>query len=464
MIGISFVIFSFVILNFSRLENPNMQLNTVLFASVAVSHLRLGLSYTKGQDFHLGIGSLTLLRGEPTPADWKSIEENNRFFRHIGILQGSDFSDWLDLGFDWNYYIAPYLHHPPGIGLLIAAIHRMTGLGLTISSINALSALMHLGSLLMFMAIVWRYEQCVRLTLLAGWIFVVAPISAIYGRQISYEITTLFFSFITLWVYTWITEKKSRWEPWQAGLLALAAFVNCFSDWSAFFFLFSLWCLEIWRRRRFTIIAGVLTGAVATASIVIAWQLWAAAGGSFERIIYGLNTKTTQLFNFYSPTGLVKHLAYQHALLGFTIPVVILAVIGLFLFIYQDKTYWPRRKEQFWIWSFLATACLYCGLFIKGAADLIYWHMFFLPVEAYLSARVLQLIWRARATRGPALSYWRVPVVAAAILGIYFNAMGYACYDFYQPQKYTYGAWAKIYINSFNVHVWQTLKNFKKRI
>lgn len=220
--------------------------NNAFHATFARTHLHLGLAATKGQDVY--------------------------YVRNDGTT-------------------ALYGHHPPGAGLLLAAVFGATGHD-SPAVVRSVAIAFHLLSLVMLYLLARRLAGA-HFAVLVGFLFALLPMGAFYGRMVNHEILALPFCIILVsryLAYTGSTDvssvegRKGASPPSNGRVTSLVAFAGAALagaafGWVTFFFIAAcvihalVWGRTDRARRRSFVSTAVVCGVLLFAMVVvhIAW-------------------------------------------------------------------------------------------------------------------------------------------------------------------------------------------------
>lgn len=174
-------------------------------------------------------------------SDWRHLHDDDGM--HYSVIAYSHLQGVAGTGFHNAYrdplsgeIVGRYLHHPPLLGLSIAAVFKVTGFtGYWVP--RALSVFFHLIVLACVSYLAWRLtgRRAAALLLTAG-LFALLPVSTYFGKAVVYPPITLAFSLLGVVGHFHALERlrlrqPGWWRPWLAALPAwlLAAFSGWFS-------------------------------------------------------------------------------------------------------------------------------------------------------------------------------------------------------------------------------------------
>lgn len=322
-------------------------------AWVARSHVKYGLSYTKGFD--------TFAVGYPPP------EKPNR-----------------------------YLDHPVLFTLTNAA--AMSVLGVNEWSLRVMNIISTIVALLLFLKILRHLVDDIT-ALLAGLFFCLFPLIAFFGVNMwLYPLVLLAF-----WCYLSLIGalKETAEKKWHKPILALAIFLAIQMTWEGFFFAMALGIHYVFRcikrRQRPDRILFWILAIAPCASLALDFIILAAGHNwDFNRLI--------ELARIRSTSGELGSLTWgvwfgrfvEHALTNFSLPVIIAAIFSLTIgqFYAAIKKSNPRpysiKFPQFWL--FLMPAFFQLTLLRGTLYPHQYWERPMVPVMAIAAALAVMII------------------------------------------------------------------------
>ncbi|HSX80340.1 MAG TPA: glycosyltransferase family 39 protein [Candidatus Saccharimonadia bacterium] len=174
-----------------------------------------------------------------------------------------------------------YGHHPPGLGLVLAAVFKMVGseapwVARTVPILFHLGSLALLGRLLSLFLDRWS-------ALLGGFLMATLPESAYFGRMVGYEPLGLFCVMLQLYTYS---SYRLRGRRASLVLLAAGVILGGLVDWPPLYFSLGLCVIEFvgWLRGSRTGCAWLVLAAAGTIIVFFDLIHMAYACGSLERL------------------------------------------------------------------------------------------------------------------------------------------------------------------------------------
>ncbi len=372
--------------------------NGAWFSAVARAHLAKGLRATMGQDFFLS--------------------------RSTGEL-------------------VPYLHHPPIVGLYLAAWFRVTGSDSPWVA-RAATAALHIGAYVLFVLLVRQLlPDRPWAQLWAAGVFAVSPLSAFFGKMPNHEVPGLLFFLLAAFACMGPVPERLR-PPLAAAASALAAF----SAWHASFAVAGLLGAVAWAVRggaaRRAAAWGVTSLAIANGLILL--QLLAAGGWQFRSDQTGATAHWMSAWVRPPDAVLALRSTYGKAC-GFlgVVPVVLATVWTVWTLAGWVRTLRigePARVLLGLVWG----SWLYSVLFAEAVRVHVYQQMFTLPFVALASALALDAVARSLGPgrRGACAA---VAVLCVALTLGFSLARLRKLYD--QPSDYTVKAVADLQIQYY---------------
>lgn len=244
-------------LNINLIWHTNHEDNGLAFESIAITQIRYGLSFTKGQDFY-----------DP------SVNPPSYGAQGIGP-QGIDPTTQFQYFLSGPTHPVIYGHHPPLLGLTVAASFLIFGYHYW--SERLVPIVYTLGALILFYLLMYLLFDPLVATFSAA-LFATFPITAYYGRDVAHEAPTLFWILGMLVCYAlWMRTAQRRWLV----ALAVCVGVGAYYGWPMIYFACILFVVETLRRRRLHL--GLLAATVGVALAMFAlivYQIYLAADGS----------------------------------------------------------------------------------------------------------------------------------------------------------------------------------------
>ncbi|HZU75529.1 MAG TPA: glycosyltransferase family 39 protein [Dehalococcoidia bacterium] len=221
--------------------------NGLAFESIAISHIRYGLEYTKGQDV---------------------LDQKTR---------NSFGPKTVPVGDQFNYFLTGpiepvvYGDHPPALGLTIAG--SFLAFGYHWWAVRLVPIAYALLGLVLFYRLIARLFD-VTVARVASALYATFPILAYYGRNVSHEAPTLFWALLLLTGYfEWVDDGRRRW----LAVMGIASVVGGYYGWPLFYFVAILVAMDALVHRRLSrpLILSTLVPAVVTFVLVILQIDWA---------------------------------------------------------------------------------------------------------------------------------------------------------------------------------------------
>lgn len=349
--------------------------NGAWVSSCARTHLKMGLSVTKGQDFRM-------YRDKP------------------GL---------------W-----PYLHHPPFVALWTAGVFAVTDSDST-KVARAGIATLQFGTFLLFC--IWATSLCKsRLGRdVAVFVFSLVPMSVFFGKMPNHEAPSLFFLMLGVLGSTLYRFGEGERKGWLLPLIFLAWGGVCFSSWAAIISIVPfiiLLSLDGTFRERKRFLGVSITSVLLFLSLVLI-QLAIARGGSG----YGENAKEVSDYLVFRNDGKQDLAAcwinsfigmYWHGYRDF-------AVVPWFVFlfwlggrIWQWLKSEPCDAKNYFVFAMTVGTMIYSCVFPNAVRVHTYHLMYILPVVALVFGWSFEVM-RRGFTKGRFLS---VAVVLLTLTGL----------------------------------------------
>ena len=139
-----------------------------------------------------------------------------------------------------NYFYSPasasggaYANHPPGPGLVLAAVYSLTGDdGPLVTRATAIA--FHVLGTVLFFGMARRILGRDRDALLATLVFVLFPESAFFGRMMNHEVLGLPAAILLVWCCWESLRKQAPVRRWRTGC-AIACIWGALAGWAGFF-------------------------------------------------------------------------------------------------------------------------------------------------------------------------------------------------------------------------------------
>jgi len=283
-----------------------------------------------------------------------------------------------------------YLDHPPMTGWLVSLSFRVFGYFEWAARLVA--ALCSMGGLILLYLIARRYWKS-KIALIATAVAAAAPMAAFYGGFVDVQgPIPFFFILLVFFLYLRFDEKRT-WDRW---LLVLAAFLlSTLSDWPAYYLVPVILVHHFFSKsaigRKWRVL---LLPAVALAMLVlfVFYINWVQYGEpSFEvsqmaqwfshRAISTAHEGTGESFTAAGWLGAVQH--NLHVM--FTLPVLILAVVGLLFYVLRIVAGELDRGDGV-LAALLALGLLHIFIFRQGAYVHEFWGYYLYPAIVLLVA------------------------------------------------------------------------------
>lgn len=365
--------------------------NGALYSSIARTHALKGLQATRGQDFL------------------------------VSRVDG---------------HLIPYLHHPPLLGLYLAAAFRVAGKDTPLIARMSVT-LLHALSFIVFCFIVFKvFGNRTWAAVWAMMVFTVAPLSTFFGKMPNHEPIALLF--LLCGIYSYLAHSDGR--PSDRRWLAAGAFswmLAIFSSWQAAFMIAGVALHGLWSKNRQGKSFGLMTWIVSFPALllVLAQMLWANHGNL-------LATQQQSLGIWLLPRSAQSYLAYFSQILinavrysGILPPIFSAAWLITFL---QRKEKEPAARTLGWLLIFPAAgSVLFNLLFAKAGRFHPYHQLYWLPFIAIQSA------WAVEAIRDRLAPHhrWLPRLFYATSLMITIGASAFFLSQFYShPNPYAVAA------------------------
>ncbi len=370
--------------------------NGAWFSAVARTHLRAGLSATRGQDFFQ--------------------------YRSTGQLK-------------------PYLHHPPLLGLYVAAVFRVTGSSTPAVARSAVMAI-HFCSFLVFVLLVRQiFPTSNGARLWALMVFAASPMSVVFGKNPSHEPLGLFFFLLGVYVCFMVAGAQWKRNAWiyAAGFAwALAAF----SAWHAVFCIVGF-VPYLLRHRKDSApgYAGMTLMAVLGASALVELQLvWANHGhlesSALPAAVHWIGMGSPSAWGADYVHSMTKALVYALEFYGY-VPLVLATVwlAGLL----RSRLRGRRLADRDLFVLFLSLGSwIFSLIFSRAVGGHVYYQFYLLPSIALSSAIVIEAF-----LRGGFLPHHRRTALIGVALTVLLTAAGCAAIlaaFYHQPYEYAVNA------------------------
>lgn len=212
------------------------------FSGVARVHVEKGLGFTRGHDW---------IFNEDNPYEWKGPEPGEA---------------------------RPYGHHPPAVGLSLAAVFRL--FGQSRAAARTATIVSHLATLLLLVLAAGRWTRGSPAAILTGLVVVLVPMSGFFGRNVSHEAWVLPWLVLATIAYVRRFERGDDGTPREDAVACACIAVGALYDWPGFYLPPILVLCEILRGRPFSRLSKMLVATTVVLSAVVLGHLaWAAPDG-----------------------------------------------------------------------------------------------------------------------------------------------------------------------------------------
>ena len=336
--------------------------NGLVFESAAINHIRLGLGFTKGQDF---------FDNSVNPPIYTPSSIHPR-----GVSDAQEFQYLLTGPSNPNIYA----HHPPLLALTIAG--SLLTFGYHFWAVRLVPIVFTLVALLLFYRLMTLLIDP-KVAAFAALLFITFPIAAYYGRNVAHEAPTMCCELgMALCYLLWRRSGRDGWLLGVAGCVALGMWYG----WPMFFFAWILLALDTLAARRVRWRLALATGATVTLmfALVVAQIAW-VSGGSLSRlqsIFFLRSTNYGADPNGFQPFEWVKRILHHNVLDYGPWTWVALPLALLFLWSrYRREGLSPRIQL---IALFGLGGLTHILVFREGAYVHDYWQFYLIPFYAAL--------------------------------------------------------------------------------
>jgi hypothetical protein len=285
--------------------------------------------------------------------------------------------------------LIPYLHHPPFVGLYLAAVFGAVGHDSPLVARVAILAL-HGLTVILILAIA-RVAMPTRAHLRSWSLLILAltPMSVFYGKMPNHEAPALCFVLVGIYAHQrWIREGTAR-KRW-AILTAVGWTLAAFTAWHAI--LMTLGYLLLFPRVRMadprvsTMAAWTIV--CAAAALVVAHLLWA---GDWQLHSSQRDSLATWLVGAVRPASFVRSIAraYERSALFFGCVPWVLAT-GWLVALCAVRRRRPFRPAERTVLALGAGTAVYTALFAEAVRVHPYQHFYLLPFVAMTSGLALR--------------------------------------------------------------------------
>jgi 4-amino-4-deoxy-L-arabinose transferase-like glycosyltransferase len=229
--------------------------NGTLNESIALSHLHLGLIFTKGQDI--------------------LAQEARQSFGPLDVTEAQHFAYFASD----QVHREPYGHHPPLLGLTIAL--SFVTFGPHFWSERLVPIVYALVGLILFYFIIARWFDR-GIARFAAFLYATFPMFGYFGRNVSHESSVLFYALLILLGYgEWKRTYRKRWLI----LIAFGTIIGCGYGWPIFYFIPLLyiidWLCEHYPDRHLAL--AMMVPMLLSAIIIVAQLCW-VLNGSIDQL------------------------------------------------------------------------------------------------------------------------------------------------------------------------------------
>lgn len=346
------------------------------FSGVARVHLDKGLGFTRGHDW---------IFNEDNPYSWKGTEP----------LEAR-----------------AYGHHPPALGLSLAAIFAAFGSGRAVA--RTATIVSHLATLLLLVLAVGRWSRGSPSTaLFTGLVVVLVPMSGFFGRNVSHEAWLLPWALVATLAYVRRIERGDDGTLAEDRAVCIGIAVASMYDWPGFYLPPLLVGAEILRRRplsRLTVRLVLL--AVALAALALGHIAWAAPDG-LHLLVSGAGQRVDPNVLGFSRADWIERV------IDFTAQTYTPWVDGA---VFAVVVAWAVRSLAGRRWAGGAPAAFVAIWMLFGAIHVVafpggswvhpYWMFYWMPAIAVAAGIGAGALWDARALPGGLRWLPRLAVVA----------------------------------------------------
>jgi hypothetical protein len=335
------------------------------FVAIARTHLDRGLAFTKGQDW---------VRNSDNPYDWRGPNPEEA---------------------------RPYAHHPPGLGLSLAALFRVLGPAPSVARLATVA--MHLTGVLLLVLTVRRFAEP-RLPWAAfftGIFAGVAPVAGFFGRHVCHEAWVVPPLLVAIAAYLPRIERGDGGTRREDATICAGVAVAAFYDWPGLYLPPLLVVLEILRGRpRGRLVRWIVPMSVVVGALLVAQILWATgsaglaslADGAVKRVSLGtyglaLDAWAVKLGEFFRD--------------DFTGALLLLVLGALAAGLGTAVVRWRRAgtldSMTVWVGLWLGLGGFHVVAFPSGSFVHPYWLFYLLPAFATAGGLATAWLWRRRA-------------------------------------------------------------------
>lgn len=357
------------------------------FVAVARTHLDRGLAFTKGQDW---------VRNSENPYDWRGADPDEA---------------------------RPYAHHPPGLGLSLAALFLVLGDSPPIARLATLA--MHLAGVLLLVLTVRRFAEP-RLPWAAfftGVFAAAAPVSAFFGRHVCHEAWVVPPLLLAIAAYLPRIERDDGGTRREDAAICIGIAVATYYDWPGLYLPPLLFGLEILRGRlRGRLAVWLVATSLVVGGLLVAQILWATGSAGLASLADGaskrvsLGTYGLAIGAWAAKVGEFFRDDFTGAVLILTIATILAGSVLLFVrWLHASPALSnvsgagePMRPSgapavrtldpmTVWIGLWLGLGIFHVIAFPSGSFVHPYWLFYLLPAVATAAGLATSWLWRRRA-------------------------------------------------------------------
>lgn len=363
---------------------------------------------------------------------WRLIYESSGQFMsgvaRVHLEKGFLFTrahDWIfneDNPFEWRgpepLEPRPYGHHPPALGLALAAIFAIFGQGRSIA--RGATVISHIASLLILVSASRRWApRMPAAPFFVGLVFILVPMSGFFGRHVSQE------EWLTPWIliataaYVRRIERGGDGTKREDALVCAAIAIACFYDWPGFYLPPVLVLFEIVRGHAFgRLNRWLVLTTVVMAAFILAHLAWALPGG--------LKLLTSGAEKRVDPAVLGINLhdwvwrIWDFTRSGYTLPVLVAAAVAVVGWLGRLVVVGRRHEAAAtFVALWLIFAAIHIIAFPGGSWVHIYWMFYLMPAFALCAGFTAAAAWHCpeRWLRWPArfaVAVWFLSIICAA--------------------------------------------------
>lgn len=331
--------------------------NGLVFESIGINYLRLGLGFAKGQNVAdtVTMHNLVAIPGVPSAAQFA-------YLRYGPVVPEI------------------YAHHPPLFGLSVAG--SLFVFGFQWWAVRLVPIIYSLAGLVVFYVLMRSlfYQKYYRaVAWVACGLYVTFPILAYYGRNVAHESAVLFWTLLLLTGYfRWLRGGQRHW----LALMAVSVVVGVFYDWPMCYFAVILFAVHWLATRRFSrpLFLATVVAAVGAFALVMAQIAWALDGNLQAIVTIFLERSSDQGGQHYGMLGWTLQVLGFNAQDYGRVTVALLPLVVIFLLLRARTEGWSPRMR------FLALTAAFgvshMLIFSQGAFVHDYWQFYLIPCYA----------------------------------------------------------------------------------